>query len=84
MSALVDWLGGDRPRHWLPVGTLIVLVILVGTLQPRFLQPATLLQLASDTAVLFILAMGRPSSSCWAASTCRSSQWRRLPVSSSH
>src|SRR6478609_4506380 len=58
MSDLVDWLGGDRPRQWLPLGTLIVLVVLVGTLQPVFLQPATLLQLASDTAVLFILATG--------------------------
>src|SRR3954451_2686747 len=58
MSDFFDWLGGDRPRQWLPFGTLIVLVILVGTLQPVFLQPATLLQLASDTAVLFILATG--------------------------
>ena len=55
---MVDWFGGDRPRQWLPLGTLIVLVIVVGTLQPVFLQPATLLQLASDTAVLFILATG--------------------------
>ena len=55
---MVDWFGGDRPRQWLPIGTLIVLVILVGTLQPVFLQPATLLQLAGDTAILFILATG--------------------------
>jgi ribose transport system permease protein len=58
MSALVDRLGSDRLRQWLPLATLIILVILVGTMQPVFLQPATLLQLASDTAVLFILATG--------------------------
>ena len=58
MSAMVDRLGADRLRQWLPLATLVVLVILVGTLQPVFLQPATLLQLASDTAVLFILATG--------------------------
>lgn len=58
MSAFADRLGSDRLRQWLPLATLIILVILVGTLQPVFLQPATLLQLASDTAVLFILATG--------------------------
>jgi len=58
MKGLVDRLGADRLRQWLPLGTLIVLVILVGTMQPVFLQPSTLLQLASDTAVLFILATG--------------------------
>ena len=35
-----------------------MLVALVGALQPVFLQPATLLELAGDTAVLFILATG--------------------------
>jgi ribose transport system permease protein len=58
MSAFADRLGSDRLRQWLPLATLIILVILVGTLQPVFLQPPTLLQLASDTAVLFILATG--------------------------
>jgi ribose transport system permease protein len=58
MSAFADRLGSDRLRQWLPLATLVILVILVGTLQPVFLQPATLLQLASDTAVLFILATG--------------------------
>jgi ribose transport system permease protein len=58
MSALADRLGADRLRQWLPLGTLILLVIFVGTMQPVFLQPSTLLQLASDTAVLFILATG--------------------------
>ena len=50
--------GSDRLRQWLPLATLILLVALVGALQPVFLQPATLLELAGDTAVLFILATG--------------------------
>ncbi len=45
-------------RGWLPLATLAVLVVLVGIFQPRFLDPSTLIQLASDTAVLFILATG--------------------------
>jgi ribose transport system permease protein len=48
----------DLLRQWLPVLTLAALVAVVGTLQPGFLAPATLLQLASDTATLFILATG--------------------------
>ncbi len=45
-------------RKWLPLATLAVLVVLVGIVQPSFLQPGTLIELASDTAVLFILAAG--------------------------
>jgi ribose transport system permease protein len=45
-------------RQWTPVLTLTLLVVLVGTLQPEFLTPSTLLQLASDTATLFVLATG--------------------------
>jgi len=45
-------------RKWLPLGTLVVLVLVVGIVQPSFLQPATLLGLAGDTAVLFVLATG--------------------------
>jgi ribose transport system permease protein len=45
-------------RKWLPLGTLVALVILVGIAQPSFLQPSTLVELASDTSVLFILATG--------------------------
>ena len=48
----------DRLRQWLPLATLIVLVTLIGIMQPVFLQPTTLLELAGDTAVLFILATG--------------------------
>ena len=58
MAALLARLGSDRLRQWLPLITLVVLVVLVGALQPVFLQPATLLELAGDTAVLFILATG--------------------------
>jgi ribose transport system permease protein len=48
----------DDIRKWLPLTTLAVLVLLVGIAQPSFLQPSTLIGLASDTAVLFILATG--------------------------
>jgi len=58
MRRIIERLGTDRLRHWLPLVTLVVLIALVGVVQPGFLEPATLLQLASDTAVLFILATG--------------------------
>jgi ribose transport system permease protein len=58
MRNILQMLGSDRLRQWLPFGTLVVLVSVVGVLQPVFLDPSTLLQLASDTAVLFILATG--------------------------
>jgi ribose transport system permease protein len=58
MQAIIERLGSERLRQWLPLATLIILVLLVGIIQPGFLEPATLLQLASDTAVLFILASG--------------------------
>lgn len=58
MKTIFERLGSDRLRQWLPLTTLVILVALVGAVQPVFLQPATLLQLASDTAVLFILATG--------------------------
>jgi ribose transport system permease protein len=48
----------DRLRQWLPLATLVILVVVVGIMQPVFLELSTLLQLASDTAVLFILATG--------------------------
>lgn len=48
----------DRIRQWMPIVTLVLLVALVGVFQPEFLEPATLLDLASDTAVLFVLATG--------------------------
>jgi ribose transport system permease protein len=48
----------DELRKWLPLATLAVLILLIGIAQPSFLQPSTLIELASDTAVLFILATG--------------------------
>ena len=58
MKALPDRMNVDALRQWLPLVTLVILVTVVGIMQPVFLQPSTLLQLASDTAVLFILATG--------------------------
>lgn len=58
MPNLFASLNADRIRRWLPLATLFILVIVVGVMQPTFLHPATLVQLASDTAVLFILAAG--------------------------
>src|SRR5258706_10539319 len=48
----------DRLRQSTPLVTLILLMAVVGALQPSFLTPETLLQLASDTATLFVLACG--------------------------
>lgn len=53
-----EGIGTDRVRQWLPIATLITLVVAIGVLQPGFLVPSTLLQIAADTAVLFILATG--------------------------
>jgi ribose transport system permease protein len=48
----------DDIRKWLPLATLAALILLVGIAQPSFLAPGALIELASDTAVLFILATG--------------------------
>jgi ribose transport system permease protein len=58
MAGFFSHLGSDRVRQWLPIATLVLLVVVIGILQPVFLRPATLLALAADTAVLFILATG--------------------------
>ena len=58
MRNIPEMLGSERLRQWMPLGTLVILVSIVGVLQPVFLELSTLLQLASDTAVLFILATG--------------------------
>ena len=58
MRSTLAKIGFDKMRQWLPLATLVILVCIVGVMQPVFLQPSTLLQLASDTAVLFILATG--------------------------
>jgi ribose transport system permease protein len=58
MQAIVDRLGADRLRQWLPLAVLVVLVALIGAVQPTFVNLGTLVQVASDTAVLFVLACG--------------------------
>ncbi len=58
MQNIFARLGPDKLRQWLPLATLVILVAVVGVMQPVFLELSTLLQLASDTAVLFILATG--------------------------
>ena len=50
--------GAERLAAVAAAATLRRLVLLVGVVQPEFLEPATLLELAGDTAVLFILATG--------------------------
>jgi ribose transport system permease protein len=45
-------------RSLAPTITLVILVIVVGSLSPTFLQPNTLLLLLADTATLFVMAAG--------------------------
>ena len=47
MPPFLQRLGPDRVRQWLPLATLVLLVALVGLLEPVFLQPTTLLELAA-------------------------------------
>ena len=58
MKRAIEHLRPEELRRWLPLATLVILVILVGVAQPTFLQFSTLVELASDTAVLFVLATG--------------------------
>ncbi len=53
-------LGSSREalRQATPLVTLIALVVLVGIVTPEFLTLQTLLVLASDTATLFVMAVG--------------------------
>ena len=48
----------NRLRPWLPVFTLVGLMLVVGVTQPEFLTPNYLIELAGDTATLFVLAAG--------------------------
>src|SRR5215813_9372309 len=48
----------DRLRQSTPLITLVLLMAIVGALQPSFLTAEALLQLAGDTATLFVLACG--------------------------
>jgi ribose transport system permease protein len=50
--------GGDLLRQAMPLVTLIILVIFVGLITPEFLTVQTLLVVASDTATLFVMAVG--------------------------
>jgi ribose transport system permease protein len=50
--------GGDILRQAMPLVTLVLLVVLVGAVTPEFLTVQTLLVLASDTATLFVMAVG--------------------------
>jgi ribose transport system permease protein len=55
---LTPLLGQARLRQAAPLVTLLLLMAVVGALQPSFLTPEALLDLASDTATLFVLACG--------------------------
>jgi ribose transport system permease protein len=48
----------ERFRRFVPLATLVVLVLIVGADSPAFLRIDTLVTLATDTATLFILAAG--------------------------
>jgi ribose transport system permease protein len=58
MSILADRPRIELLRRWVPALTLLVLVLGIGVAEPRFLTAQTLLQLISDTVVVFILACG--------------------------
>lgn len=45
-------------KHHFPWITLLVLVLMVGALDPNFLRPQNLVDLAGDIAPLFIMALG--------------------------
>ena len=49
MRGMIDSIGADRLRQWLPLATLVLLIAVVGVVEPAFLEPSTLLQLAGDT-----------------------------------
>jgi ribose transport system permease protein len=48
----------DLIRQWVPALTLLVLVVGIGVIEPRFMTVETLLQVASDTVTVFVLACG--------------------------
>jgi len=45
-------------RKWVPALTLLILIVGIGIVEPRFLSANALLQLASDTVTVFTLACG--------------------------
>jgi ribose transport system permease protein len=48
----------EKLKHHFPWITLVVLVLLVGVMDPNFLRPHNLIQLAGDISTLFIMALG--------------------------
>ncbi len=48
----------EKIKPYLPILTLIVLTLLVGVQDPSFLRPMNLINLASEIAPLFIMALG--------------------------
>lgn len=48
----------QRIKGWLPLLTLILLTLIVGAINPTFLQPQSLLSLAGDIVPLFVMALG--------------------------
>ncbi|MDE2395437.1 MAG: ABC transporter permease [Burkholderiales bacterium] len=48
----------DRIRPHLPWITLVVLTLAVSAINPVFLEPRSLVQMAADVATLFVLALG--------------------------
>ncbi len=53
-----SWVTGERVRQAMPVIALAVLVVAIGIVRPDFLRLSTLLIMASDTATLYLLAVG--------------------------
>jgi ribose transport system permease protein len=51
-------LSAEHVRQAMPLATLAALIVFVGLVTPEFLRPQTLLVLASDTATLFVMAVG--------------------------
>jgi ribose transport system permease protein len=51
-------MNADKLRAYFPLLTLVLLVILVGLLDPTFLRVGSLLQLAADVSALFVMALG--------------------------
>lgn len=48
----------EKLKQYLPWITLVVLVLLVGAINPSFFNPSALLQLVADIVPLFIMALG--------------------------
>ena len=58
MRGLTRSLSAGHVRQAMPLATLAALIVVVGIVTPEFLRSQTLLVLASDTATLFVMAVG--------------------------